>query len=77
MDINTVEFCWSILQRYIKTSDEVNAVSHLVTELIDAGIRDEDLERLSAIDEVFSDAVKEHRDGDEEEYWYVDEDQWE
>lgn len=77
VDINTVEFCWSILQRYIKSSDEVNAASHLVTEIIDAGLRDEDLERLAAIDEVFSDAVAEHKDSDEKEYWYEDEDSWE
>jgi hypothetical protein len=77
MDINTVEFCWSIVQRYIKSSDEINAVSHLVTELIDSGIRDEDLERLAAIDETFAEAVKEHKDSDDSEYWYVDEDQWE
>lgn len=77
MDINTVEMCWSILQRYIKSSDEAHAVSHLVTEIIDSGIRDEDLERLSAIDETFADAVAEHKDSDEDEYWYVDEDQWE
>jgi len=74
VDINTVEVCWSILNRYIKSSDEHNAVSHLVTEIIDSGIRDEDLKRLSAIDDVFADVVKEHRDSDEDEYWYEDED---
>lgn len=73
MDIDTVEICWSILQRYIKSSDESHAVSHLVTEIIDAGIRDEDMVRLSAIDETFADAVAEHRDSDEDEYWYEDE----
>ena len=77
MDINTVEICWSILQRYIKSSDEANAVSHLVTEIIDAGIKDEDLERLAAIDETFAEAVNEHKDSNEDEYWYADEDQWE
>jgi len=77
LDINTVELCWTILQRYIKSADEAHAVEHLVSELIDAGIKDEDLERLAAIDEIFSDAVKEHRGSDEEEYWYEDEDQWE
>lgn len=73
MDIDTVEICWSILQRYIKSSDESHAVSHLVTEIIDAGIRDEDMVRLSAIDETFADAVAEHRDSDEDDYWYEDE----
>lgn len=73
MDIDTVEICWSILQRYIKSSDESHAVSHLVTEIIDAGIRDEDMARLSAVDETFADAVAEHRDSDEDDYWYEDE----
>lgn len=74
MDINTVEMCWSILQRYIKSSDEAHAVDHLVAEIIDAGISDEDLKRLAAIDDLFSGAVKEHRDSDEDDYWYEDED---
>lgn len=77
MDINTVEMCWSILQRYIKSSDEAHAVGHLVTEIIDAGIRDEDLKKLSAIDETFADAVSEHKDSNEDDYWYDDEDSWE
>ena len=77
MDINTVEICWSILQRYIKSTDEAHAVGHLVAEIIDGGVRDEDLARLAAIDEVFADAVAEHKDSDEEEYWHDDEDSWE
>ena len=77
MDINTVEICWSILQRYIKSADEAHAVGHLVTEIIDSGIRDEDLKRLAAIDEVFADAVSEHKDSEEDDYWYEDEDSWE
>lgn len=77
MDINTVEICWSILQRYIKSADESHAVTHLVSEIIDGGIRDEDLEKLAAIDEIFSDAVSEHSDTDDKEYWNDDGDQWE
>ena len=77
MDIDTVEFCWSILQRYIKSTDEANAVGHLVTELIDGGIRDEDLKRLAGIDEVFAAAAAEHQDSVENDYWYADEDHWE
>jgi hypothetical protein len=34
---------------------------------------DEDVKKLSAVDSVFADAVKEHLD-DENEYWYADED---
>jgi hypothetical protein len=77
LDINTVEICWNILQRYIKSSDEAHAVSHLVTEIIDAGIKDEELESLAAIDETFADAVAEHKDSNEDEYWHEDEDSWE
>jgi hypothetical protein len=69
--IDTVEVCWTVLQKYIKNSDESNAVSHLVAELLDAGLADEDIEKLSAVDSVFADAVKEHFD-DESQYWYVD-----
>ncbi len=78
MDIDTVETCWAIFQRYIKSSDESHAVGHLVSELIDAGIKDEDLSRLAAIDEIFAEAVKEHSNTDEDEYWYDnDEGSWE
>ena len=77
MDIEAVETCWSILQRYIKSSDQSNAVSHLVSELLEAGIRDEDLKRLAGIDEVFANAVEEHKDSDEDDYWLDDDEGWE
>ena len=71
--IDTVEVCWTVLQKYIKSADESSAVSHLVAELLDAGLVDEDVEKLSAVDSIFADAVKEHLD-DENEYWYADDD---
>ena len=67
MDLDTIEVCWSILQQYIKSSDRSHAVSHLVGELLDSGLRDEDLRQLSDIDQHFSNAVSEHEDIDLDE----------
>lgn len=71
MDLETIEVCWSILQQYIKNSDRSHAVSHLVGELFDSGLRDEDLKKLAALDVHFSNAVNEHADADDDD-WYED-----
>lgn len=71
MDLETIEVCWSILQQYIKNSDRGHAVSHLVGELLDSGLRDEDLKKLAALDNHFSNAVDEHADVDDDD-WYED-----
>ena len=73
MDIDTVEICWNIFQRYIKSSDRDHAVSHLVTELLDAGLRDEDFKKLADIDSSFAQAVEDNSN-DDDDYWYEDED---
>jgi hypothetical protein len=68
MDVNTIEVCWNILQQYIKPGDRGHAVNHLMTELSEAGIRDEDLGQLADIDSLFSDAVEELTDHDDNEW---------
>lgn len=72
MDLDTIEVCWNILQQYIKNSDRSHAVSHLVGELLDSGLRDEDLKQLAQLDHHFSNAVSEHDDidiDDEDDMW--------
>lgn len=69
MDVDTINLCWSILQRYIKSSDQSHAVSHLVTELLDAGVHDEDIKDLANIDAHFAEAVRDNsEDYDEDDY---------
>ena len=72
MDVDTIEICWEILQQYVKSSDRSHAISHLVGELLDSGLRDEDLKKLKQIDQYFSNAAAEHEDFDLD-----DEDMWE
>lgn len=67
MDVDTINLCWSIFQRYIKSSDQSHAVSHLVTELLDAGMRDEDIADLADIDNNFAEAVKDNSDDYEDD----------
>lgn len=76
MDIDTIEICWNIFQRYVKSSDQSHAVSHLVTELLEAGLQDDDLKQLSRIDSNFAQAVEDNSN-DDDEYWLNDEDDWE
>ncbi len=73
MDIDTIEVCWTVLQRYIKSSDEPSAASHLVAELLDNGLRDEDYKKLAEIDSSLSAAIQEYQHEDDD-YW-LDEDQ--
>ena len=75
MDIETIEVCWTIMQQYIKKSDRQHAVSHLVTELLDSGLRDEDVKKLAQVDEAFSSAIDEQELDDIDSDWdYDDED---
>ena len=74
MDIDTINLCWSILQRYIKSSDQGHAVSHLVTELLDAGVHDEDIDTLAKIDAHFAEAVKDNSEEYDDDY--DDDDSW-
>jgi hypothetical protein len=52
---------WETAKEYIPIKDRQAAADHIVNELIDMGIDDEDLEAL-AIDKAMLNAVKEHID---------------
>lgn len=75
MDVDTINLCWSIFQRYIKNSDQSHAVSHLVTELLDAGMQDEDIHDLANIDSFFAEAVKDNSE-EYDEYEADEDDGW-
>ena len=60
----TVSNTWGILSQYIKDSSKQIAAEHLVNELVDVGVLDdEDLEELASdADGHISAAAKEHVD---------------
>jgi hypothetical protein len=60
MDVDTIEFCWTILQQYVK--DKSHAVDHLVNELLDSNIADEDITKLRSIDNYFKASLNEFND---------------
>ena len=60
MDVDTIEFCWTILQQYVK--DKSHAVDHLVNELLDSNIADEDITKLKSIDSYFNTSLNEFND---------------
>ena len=60
---------WETAREYIPVKDRQTAADHIVNELIDLGIDDEDLEAL-AVDKAMLNAIKEHievKDHDEDE----------
>jgi len=71
MDRETIELCWLILKQYIKSSDLQNAADHLINEIVDAGIDDEELPKLAAVDVYLRSALLEYVDNED------DEDEWE
>lgn len=56
---------WKILSEYIPARDHDSAAHHLVNELIDAGIHEDDLYALAAGNPALRRAVKEHVEIDE------------
>jgi hypothetical protein len=56
---------WKVLQEYIPARDHEAAAHHLVNELIDAGINEDDLYALAATNSPLLKAVKEHLEIDE------------
>lgn len=72
MDLDTIEICWSILQQYVKKSDQPHAVSHLVSELLDAGLRDEDVRKLAQVDDAFATVLEELKLEDIDDDWDYD-----
>lgn len=72
MDLDTIEVCWTILQQYVKKSDQQHAVSHLVSELLDAGLRDEDIRKLADLDDAFANVLEEYELEDIDDDWDYD-----
>lgn len=63
---------WKVLSEYIPTRDHVTAAHHLVSELIDAGIDEEDLHAMATGNPELRRAVKElveiDEDTDDDDY---------
>jgi hypothetical protein len=61
---------WQTVKEYIPTKDRQSAADHVINELVEMGISDEDLESL-AVDKPMLNAIKEHievtEDNDEDE----------
>ena len=60
---------WQTVKEYIPAKDRQSAADHVINELVEMGIDDEDLEDL-AVDKAMLNAVKEHvevKDKDEED----------
>jgi len=55
---------WQTIKEYIPAKDRQVAADHVINELVDAGITDEDLHALAA-DRIMSNAVSEHLDIEE------------
>lgn len=61
---------WQTIKEYIPVKDRQSAADHVINELVDLGISDDDLEAL-AVDKAMLNAIKEHldvKDNDEDEY---------
>jgi hypothetical protein len=56
---------WKVLSEYIPQRDHESAAHHLVNELIDAGIHEDDLYAMAAGNPVLRRAVKEQVEIDE------------
>jgi hypothetical protein len=56
---------WQTAREYIPAKDKQTAADHIVEELVEMGISDQDLHEL-AIDRVMQNAIREHVDVDED-----------
>lgn len=52
---------WETVKEYIPAKDRQTAADHIINELIDLGIDDDDLKEL-AVDKAMLNAIKEHID---------------
>lgn len=50
---------WQTVKEYIPSKDRQSAADHVINELVELGIDDEDLENL-AVDKQMLNAIKEH-----------------
>ena len=56
---------WQTVREYIPAKDKQTAADHIVEELVEMGVGDQDLHEL-AIDRVMQNAIREHVDLDED-----------
>ena len=52
---------WQTVKKYIPNKDRQSAADHVINDLVDLGISDEELESL-AVDKPMLNAIKEHID---------------
>lgn len=57
---------WETVREYVPSKDRQSAADHIVNELVDLGLDDDDLKTL-AVDKVMLNAVREHIDVEEDE----------
>jgi hypothetical protein len=55
---------WQTIKEYISAKDRQVAADHVINELVDAGITDNDLQQL-AVDRIMQAAISEHLDIEE------------
>jgi hypothetical protein len=65
-DIDYLVLFWETVREYIPSKDRQSAADHVVNELVDLGITDDDLKSL-AVDKLMLNSIKEHIDLDDEE----------
>ena len=52
---------WTTVKEYISAKDRQMAADHVINELVELGISDQDLQEL-AVDRIMSNAISEHVD---------------
>lgn len=52
---------WTTVKEYISAKDRQLAADHVINELVELGITDQDLQEL-AVDRIMSNAISEHLD---------------
>ena len=57
---------WQTVREYIPAKDKQTAADHIVEELVEMGVSDQDLHEL-AIDRAMQNAIKEHIDIDQDD----------
>lgn len=57
---------WQTVREYIPAKDRQTAADHIVEELVEIGVSDQDLHEL-AIDRVMQNAIREHIDVDQDD----------
>lgn len=62
---------WETVREYIPAKDRQTAADHVIADMIDNGLSDEDLKAFNGLDRYMTEAVSEYLDDDDE---YEDED---